>query len=184
MWYPNSWASSHITAVGHNIQKPCGFSGNTCLLTADGSPLQITSSGHSSVPISNKSIEFNDILHVPTATRNLLSVNKLCVDNNLCFVFDSHTVEARDRATGEVALRGVAKGGLYEMKIPIQRNEAALLCDSQSRWHHHLGHLNHSYLDILIKKVSINCSSTPFSICDSCQMAKSHALPHPPCKMP
>lgn len=52
----------------------------------------------------------NDMLHVPLATHNLLSINKLCNDNNLSLVFDSQKVEARDKATGEVVLKGRVKG--------------------------------------------------------------------------
>lgn len=45
MWYPDSGASSHITATSGNVQQPRAFSSNDCVLITDGSPLAISSCG-------------------------------------------------------------------------------------------------------------------------------------------
>lgn len=39
------------------------------------------------------------MLAVPQVTKNLLSVRRLCVDNNVDVNFDEHGVKVRDRAT-------------------------------------------------------------------------------------
>lgn len=67
-------------------------------------------------------------------------------------------VQAKDSAMGEVVLEGRAKGGLYEMPISLKHAGASLSCTTQSHslWHLHLGHLNSSYMDVLINQGLIN----------------------------
>lgn len=90
IWYPNSRATSHIIAFIDNVQHPRPFSGNHCILTADGSPLTITKVGQSIASnSSNRSFLLRDLLHVPSSTRNLLSVHRFCVDIDLYLIFDS-----------------------------------------------------------------------------------------------
>lgn len=66
------------------------------------------------------------------------------------------------------------------------RGEEVLMCTTQTHtmWHHRLGHLNKDYMNILFQKGLIRTNSKQMSICDSCQVAKSHAHPHPPRKTP
>ena len=51
---------------------------------------------------------------------------------------------------------------------------------SLERWHHHLGHPSFQVVQQVVKRNKLPCSfeSRIGSVCDSCQMAKSHQLPY------
>lgn len=103
----------HITASPSNIQRPRSFLCNECTLTTYGSPLLISKCGQSFVRFStNKSFVLQDLLHIPAASRNLLSVNKFCCDNDVSLLFDSQRVQVRDPANKDVLMEGRAKGGI------------------------------------------------------------------------
>lgn len=50
--------------------------------------------------------KLNDILVVPDVSRNLLSVNWICKDNDVCVEFDEQRVKVRDKTTREVLAQG------------------------------------------------------------------------------
>lgn len=129
MWYPDSEATSHITSSADNIHCPRPFSDKQSILTADGSPLPIRKIEHSLVTNSlNKSFALRDLLHVPSATWNLLSIYQFCTINHVYLVFNSQNVHVRDSMTNEVLLEGRAKGGLYELPLSINSSGAVLSC--------------------------------------------------------
>lgn len=105
VWYPDSRSTSHITTTSQNMQQPCLFTGNECILTANRSPLPISNHGKS-VVCSSKYRKFilEDLLIVPTTSKNLLSVNKFCSNNDVHIVFDSQRVQVCDPATKEVLM--------------------------------------------------------------------------------
>lgn len=93
MWYPNSRATTHVTTSSQNVQRPRPFSGNDYIFTADGNPLPVSACGQTIVNSStNKSFVLRDLLHVPTTSKNLLSVYRFCYDNNVELVFNDQIV--------------------------------------------------------------------------------------------
>lgn len=173
-----------ITADSTNVQRPRPYAGNHGIVTADGTPLKIQRIGESSVKASsNNSFILRDILNVSSSTRNLLSINQFCIDNNVFLIFDSQKVEARDSTTNEVLLEGKVHQGLYRLSLSLQQQEEALVCSKQSYdlWHCRLGHLNAGYISILLNNGVINVDSkNKGNLCSSCLAGKSHSLPHSP----
>lgn len=55
--------------------------------------------GHSKFPVSSKSILLKDILHMLEVKKNVLSVYKVCKDNNVSFAFNKNIVYVKDRET-------------------------------------------------------------------------------------
>lgn len=128
MWYPDSGASSHITAASDNMQQPRLFLGNECILTANGSPLPIFGCGQSVVhSLTNKSFILCDLLHVLAASRNLLSIHRFCCDNNVILVFDSQRVQVKDLVTEDMLMEGRTNGSLYELPLQLNRDGEILL---------------------------------------------------------
>lgn len=76
MWYPDSGDTSHIMASQENIQYPRAYKGNDQIFTVDGSPLLISQSGRSCFKTKSINFVMQDLLLVPSATRNLLSMNR------------------------------------------------------------------------------------------------------------
>ena len=61
------------------------------LIIENGDALQIAHIGHGILPIPTKSLVLKNVLHVPSITKPLLSVKKLCRDNHYFFEFhDDH----------------------------------------------------------------------------------------------
>lgn len=56
-----------------------------------------------------------NILHVPEIKKKLLSVKKLCDDNNIIVSFDLSSVSIKDRTTSENMLIGGVVDGLYQL---------------------------------------------------------------------
>lgn len=73
--------------------------------------------GHSSIFTPNKILRLKNILHVPNATKNLLSVHKFTYDNNAVFEFDPDCYFIKDRATGITLLKGHCEKGLYFLSM-------------------------------------------------------------------
>lgn len=117
VWYPDLGATSHITTLSENIQYPRAYNGN--IYRAGGSPLPISYTGQSRAISDSNNFILHDLLPIPTAIRNFLSVNKFCVDNNVCIEFDSQKVQV-DSATKTVLLEGAANSGLYELPMVIK----------------------------------------------------------------
>lgn len=106
MLYPDSGATNHITTDPGNITTHIGTEGNVSITIANGSPLPITNSGYSVFTLQDNDFRMNNILLVPNATKNLMSVKCLCLDNSISFVFDSSKVMVKEVATGKVLLEG------------------------------------------------------------------------------
>lgn len=92
MWYPDTGETSHITVALENIQYPHTFNSNNnnYIYTVDDSPFLISQFGKSIFKTDNRSFILKDMLLV---TRNLLFVNKFCIDNNVSLRFDSQRVQ-------------------------------------------------------------------------------------------
>jgi histone deacetylase 1/2 len=95
------------------------YGGKDKVHTADGSGMHIHHVGHSTIPNSTRSLQLRDVLHVPSVTRNLLSVPKFTRDNNVFFEFHPWYFFVKDRATREILLRGGVHGGLYRIDDPF-----------------------------------------------------------------
>lgn len=89
MWYPDSGATNHITANAYHIQTAHAFGGKFLINTAVGSLMEIVKYGNSKVFGNSRQYALNDILLVPSSTKNLLYVQCFCEDNNVCVEFNS-----------------------------------------------------------------------------------------------
>lgn len=153
------------------------YTGKDNLYTVDGTPLPITKSGQSVAKIDGSSCVLRDLFLVPSATRNLISVNRLCRDNNVSVSFDAQRVRIYDLATKAIILEGGVRGGLYELPMRTKlRGGSVNVCEKLDhfRWHCRLGHLNFKYMSTLEKKGVIKSNSKSLIHCNSCQLGKSH----------
>jgi hypothetical protein len=128
----------------------------------------------------------NNVLHVPSTAKNLVSVHKLASDNHAHFEFHRNHFFIKDQTTKKTLLEGKCRGGLYPLPAAALKNKQALNASggahpSLERWHHRLGHPSFNIVQQVINKNKLSCSteSRSGSVCDSCQMAKSHQLPYP-----
>lgn len=87
------------------------------VVIVNGNSIPISYTEKSNIKFISHSLLLKDIIHVSKIKKNLLSVNKLCVDNNVSFHFDAQNVCVKDRWSSEEIAVSEAKEGLYELKI-------------------------------------------------------------------
>lgn len=67
----------------------------------------------SSSVCANRIFHLNNMLHVPTITKNLISVSQFAKDNGVYFEFHPTLCYAKDQVSGQMLLQGTLHDGLY-----------------------------------------------------------------------
>lgn len=118
-WIIDSGASDHMTGM-YEILRDVGESQNTPKINLPtGETSLITHSGNVKL---NNNMELKKVLCVPTFKHNLLSVNKLCCDENCNVVFHADYCIIQDKNSNEVKGIGRGENGLYYLiNEPIQK---------------------------------------------------------------
>jgi hypothetical protein len=161
------------------------YSGKEQVHAANGSGMPILNIGTSSISTPHQPLILKDVLHVPQATKSLLSVHKLSNDNNVSVEYHPHYFLVKDRASRKVLLRGPSEGGLYPIRRSNQANSPikalSAVKHGRDRWHCRLGHPALPVVDQVLRNNSLPFSreSNKSSVCDACQQGKSHQLPFP-----
>ena len=137
-------ATDHITSDMERLTVRDKYHGADQVHAANGSGMEITHVDHSLLrsPISN--INLKNILHVPKANKNLLSVYRLTNDNGVFLEFHPNHLSIKEE-TRRTLLRGRCEGGLYPLRSSPNKsssNKQALgvVRPTTSLWHHRVGH--------------------------------------------
>lgn len=143
--------------------------------------MQILHIGHSSIESNDRPLALRDVLH-PNITKNLLSVHKFTRDNDVFFEFHPWSFLVKDRNTRSKLLEGRCEGGLYPISSADAKTPShALMSRSTSRahWHARLGHPSSQVVQSILFLNKIPYSKLlDSSVCNACQLAKSHQLPY------
>lgn len=184
VWYVDSGATNHVTRAQENIQE--GMECDRSINTADGRPMKITQYGNSTLSIDNRKFNMNQLLFVPSASKNLISVKRFCIDNEVSMEFDPQRVIVKDLKTKEVLIRGPTGDGLYELPIcmknkGMQANQVEMGMKATARtWHLRLGHLHSRAVEDLNrnKMIVVSDVKTIHKSCKNCCITKSKKLKH------
>jgi histone deacetylase 1/2 len=182
-WYPDTGATDHITSELNKLLIANKYYGQDQVCTAKGTGMHIIHIGHSVLCTPHISFDLKNILHVPRASKNLLSVHKFTLDNHVFIEFYPFFFLIKDQATRRILLRGPCYGGLYPL-MPMfnETSKQAFISikPSSSTWHRRLGHPSLFVVQQVLRKnkIAYTPESTPY-VCDSCQLAKSHQLAYP-----
>jgi hypothetical protein len=93
------------------------YQGNDQVAAANGQCMHIHHIGQSKIHTTSHTLILRNILHVPSITRNLLSVRKFAIDNYVFFEFHPHFLLIKDLATIEILIRGWCQDGIYMMNL-------------------------------------------------------------------
>jgi histone deacetylase 1/2 len=209
-WYPDSGASFHVTADARNIQEQSPFTTTDQIFMGNGQSLSILSNGSSVFTPPNHTqtqLTLNNLLHVPSITKNLISVSQFARDNDVFFEFHPDHCVVKSQATREILLQGnVGADGLYCFSnislIPAKssrlssvsnpsvcsivsnssNNNSSLSFNSLYLWHLRLGHPNSQTLKLALKLCNISVSNNTNDVsdfCTACCMGKAHRLHSP-----
>lgn len=178
-WYVDTGATDHLTNELNKLHIKEQYHGKDHVHTANGSGMRITHIGQSTLPTQSHPLILKNILHVPSVTRNLLSVKKFTLDNNVFFEFHPWNFFVKDRDTREVLLRGGCRGGLYNLDVSSVKQVFSNVKVSRERWHSRLGHPATQIVQHVLNRYDLPSVSSDNKsvICDACQQGKSHQLP-------
>lgn len=153
------------------------------MIIGDGSGLQISHTGFTSLPSNSRDIALNKVLCVPNIHKNLISVYRLCNNNHVSVEFFPASFQMKDLSTGELLLQDKTKDDLYEWPVTAAAAVACYASPSPntilSSWHSRLGHPSPPILNIIVSNFSLPLSSSysKHISCSDCLLNKSHKLP-------
>ncbi|PHT47016.1 hypothetical protein T459_35622 [Capsicum annuum] len=117
VWYPDSGASAHMTPDPSTLTSHTPYFGSSQVMVGDGTLLPIKSIGSSTPSTTSKPFLLKNVLYVPSLTKNLLSIQRLCADNN-CFIhFTDSGSFFKDMKTGTTLLHCNNSGSLYPLHV-------------------------------------------------------------------
>ncbi|KAL4591014.1 hypothetical protein LXL04_003962 [Taraxacum kok-saghyz] len=172
-WLFDSGASHHITSDLSNLSLHNAYDGTDELVIGDGSSLAITHIGSLCLRFSHTAFTLKNVLCVPSISKNIISISRLCIDNFILIQFYSFYFFIKDFKTKQILLQGMSNRGVYELRSTSPH--LAFLSNKSIPWHHRLGHPHFQVLQHLASIVP--AISSLKNNCNSCCINKSHKLP-------
>jgi hypothetical protein len=170
------------------LTTPENYHGYGQVHAANGSGMPIFHTGHSTIHSHDRDLVLKDILHVPSASKNLVLVHKFRYDNHAFFEFHPWHFSLKDWDTKRLLLKGRCKDGLYPLPLAGWLSESSpnksvfvVTKPTFDRWHHQLGHASSPIDQKVLSQNNLSSvkEKSIESVCDVCQQAKSHQLPIP-----
>ena len=135
-WYPDSGATHHVTPDATNLMDAVSLSGSDQVHIGNGQGLPINSIGSLSFtsPFSpHTTFTLHNLLHVPSITKNLVSVSQFCRDNNVFFEFHPNTCCVKSQGSSKILLKGhIGVDGLYQFDNTSESQTASTPTASSS----------------------------------------------------
>lgn len=177
-WTPDSGATDHITNDFSRLQFPTEYTGPNQIQMGNGSSIPISNVGSSILGTPNRKLQLRNVLFTPKISHNLLSVSRFTTDNNVLFEFHPNFCLVKDRCTGKVLLRGIRKGGVYQLDVssPVPQAYIGERASLQA-WHARMGHPMMRTVRKVISQFSLPVSNQTISFCSFCHEHRSHKLP-------
>ena len=177
-WLLDNGASHHVTSDLENLSLHNPYDGNDDMMIGDGTELQTTHTGSTTLTFPHKIFKLNNVLYVPSMKRNLISIHQFCNTNNAATEFLPNTFSVKDLNTGNTLLRGQTKDGVYEWPQSNPILAFSSIKTTSHDWHHRLGYPSPSILKQIIfsNKLSLTSSVSSSFNCNAFLTNKSHKL--------
>lgn len=131
-------------------------------------------------------LTIRDIVHVPSAPHNLISISHV-TDTKYDVLFSGNNIRFKS-PSGTITAKGKKEGRLYNMDIrPFRTADKAYLTKEArtwEQWHKILGHISMDSIKLmkrngLVEGMEIDGSKEPAAQCNMCIQAKQHVTPFP-----
>ena len=173
-------AASHMTTSQGNLSSYFNFSKNNGIIVRNDQSIPIRGFGSANLSPSHSRLVLKNVLHAPNLIKNLVSVCKFTINNQVFVEFDSFGFSMKDFQTRMTLMRCNSWGELYPITTTINQanSPSTFAALSSSLWHHRLGHLRDPVLDSLRRNNLIEYNKTRKShVCHSCSLGKHVKLP-------
>jgi Reverse transcriptase (RNA-dependent DNA polymerase)/GAG-pre-integrase domain/gag-polypeptide of LTR copia-type len=174
-WYLDSGATHHVTADINNLSSFLPYNGTDQLQVGNGMTLSICNLGSGLLQTATRPLFLNHVLHVPAIRKNLISLSKLILDNDILIEFQFSTCIIKDRLTKIPILHATLTNGLYLVTTAPQVFVGERV--SADIWHARLGHPSFPTTRLVLNSNNLPISSSTLSHCNDCNKAKAHVLP-------
>ena len=137
----------------------------------------------------SKDLSIDNVLYLPKFAVNLISVSKLCREQNCKLEFEADICIIQAKNTLRKIGLAKERHGLYYLetdekhKVSVSNISASLESHGEHvpdgvLWHLRLGHLSHDRM-ICMNKMYSYVPISPHTACDVCQMCRQKILPFP-----
>ncbi|CAH9072266.1 unnamed protein product, partial [Cuscuta europaea] len=99
------------------LQNKSIYSGPLKITVANGSSLPVMTVGELHLSTLPRPLHLKSVYHVPNLKYNLLSIQRLCADNNCFVIFDKNSICIKDTISGKVLLQASSNGGVYPISL-------------------------------------------------------------------
>lgn len=175
-WIVDSGATHHLTSELDNLALHSEYSGTDEVTLTNGKTLPISHTGSASLSLDSNRFSLRNILHVPNANSNLISVRQFALSNGVSLEFFPHCFVIKDLQSKQILHRGHVKDGLYVLasaSISPSCNSVSL-----STWHARLGHACSKTVSRVLSSNNLSCfNKINKSLCETCCVSKTHKLP-------
>jgi hypothetical protein len=144
-WYSDSGSTDHATSELEKLHVRDRYNGNEQIHTASGTGIDKHKVGHSVFHTPSHDLHLKNILHVPKASKSLLSTSRLTKDNHAFVEYWPNSFFVKDQDTREILLQGRCVDGLYPFPKASSsslpgRQAHGVVKSSSSLWHRRLVH--------------------------------------------
>jgi hypothetical protein len=152
-WLTDTGATDHLTANLNNLTVQNPYKGSDQVVVGNGQSIPINNIGNGQLCTKFYNFRLHNLLHSSKNSLNLLSVHKLCKDNNCSCYFDSNKFLIQDLPSRKVLYKGLSRNGLYPFhthshssvstpSVTVSSSVSAFLSSKNKwqLWHQRLGH--------------------------------------------
>jgi hypothetical protein len=165
-----SGATDHVTGELEMLTVHDKYGGHDQVHSASGAGMKIQHVGSSKLCSYTSTFHLNTILHVPQASKSLVSVNHLTRDNNVFLEFYPDHFSMKEWGMRRTLLKGRCEGGLYPLKPTQNKKALAVIKPSTFLCHSRLGHASTPVVQQALNrhKLPFVLDSNKNAICDAC----------------
>jgi hypothetical protein len=120
-WYTNSGATDHITGDLDKLTMHDTYNGHDQIHVANGSGMDITRIGNTIIPTSTHDLVLQNVLHVPSTHKNLISIHHFTLYNDTFIEFHTYFFLIKDQKIRKLLLHNPCKGGLYPLPLSTSK---------------------------------------------------------------
>ncbi|PNY17819.1 hypothetical protein L195_g014571 [Trifolium pratense] len=159
-WYMDTGTTSHMTTSQGTLSSYSNLSINKNIVVGSGQEIPIRGYGQTYLSPPHPPLSLNNVLHAPKLIKNLISVRRFTIDNNVSIEFDPFGFSVKDIQTGMPLMRCESTGDLYPITTtarPQPHSPSTFAALSPILWHNRLGHPEANDLNSLRNNKFIEC---------------------------
>nr|GEW40943.1 hypothetical protein [Tanacetum cinerariifolium] len=180
-WYLDTGATSHITTSPGTLLPYINLSTSKNIIVGNGNGIPVHGFGNTIIQNPYRPLYLNNVLYAPKLIKNLISVRRISIDNNISLEFDPFGFTVKEFSKGTPLMRCNGSGDLYPLSTTMichHTSPSTFAALSQDLWHHRLGRPGARILNSLKNKRYIQCNQTSrTSVCQSCVFGKQIKMP-------